>query len=252
MGFLVRELLDAGLLDPDVKTVAGDGLGHYAQEPFLDGDMLRWRASPETSLASDVLRPASDPFDPEGGLRLLKGSLGRAIIKVSSVPADRHVIEAPAAVFDDQDDVLSAFKAGGLDRDVVVVVRFQGPAANGMPELHKLTPALTALQNKGFRVALVTDGRMSGASGAVPAAIHLTPEAAQGGSIGRIVDGDMLRVDALNGVLEVIADPVAVSARALAARPADRPGWGRELFSSFRAGVGAAESGASIFFRSHS
>ncbi|MBT9446106.1 MAG: phosphogluconate dehydratase [Hyphomonadaceae bacterium] len=252
MAFLVRELLDAGLLDPDVKTVAGDGLALYAQEPFLDGETLKWRAPPETSLAPDILRPASEPFEAEGGLRLLKGSLGRAIMKVSSVPQDRHVIEAPAAVFDDQDDVLSAFKAGGLDRDVVVVLRFQGPAANGMPELHKLTPALTALQNKGFRVALVTDGRMSGASGAIPAAIHVTPEAAHGGSIARVVDGDILCVDALNGVLEVIADPVTVSARPLAARPADRSGWGRELFSSFRAGVGAAETGASVFFRSHS
>lgn len=251
MGFLTRELIDAGLLDPDVHTVAGHGLDRYAQEPHLDGETLVWRDAPKESLAPDILRPAKNPFAPEGGLRLLKGSLGRAVIKVSSVPDDRHVIEAPAAVFHDQDDVMTAFKAGALDRDVVVVLRYQGPAANGMPELHKLTPALTALQNKGFRVALVTDGRMSGASGAVPAAIHLTPEAAQGGSIGRIVDGDLVRVDSTTGVLDVVGDPVAVSARPLAPRPADKAGWGRELFSTFRASVGVAESGGSIFFKGH-
>jgi len=251
MGFLVRELLSAGLLDADVKTVAGDGLEHYAREPHLDGDVLTWRDAPAKSLAPDILRPASEPFDAEGGLRLLRGSLGRAVIKVSSVPDDRHVVEAPAAVFSDQDDFLAAFKSGGLDRDVVAVLRFQGPAANGMPELHKLTPALTALQNKGFRVALVTDGRMSGASGAVPAAIHVSPEAALGGSIGRIVDGDIVRVDAINGVLDFVGDAVTLSARPLAPRPPERAGWGRDLFSSFRAGVGVAESGGSIFHKGH-
>jgi len=251
MGFLVRELLGAGLLDADVKTVAGDGLEHYAHEPHLDGDDLVWRDAPAKTLAPDILRPASAPFDAEGGLRLLHGSLGRAVIKVSSVPADRHVIEAPAAVFSDQDDFLAAFKSGTLDRDVVAVLRFQGPAANGMPELHKLTPALTALQNKGFRVALVTDGRMSGASGAVPAAIHLSPEAALGGSIGRIVDGDIVRVDAINGVLDIVGDATALSARPLAPRPPEKAGWGRDLFSSFRAGVGIAESGGSIFHKGH-
>ena len=248
MAFLVRELLGAGLLHGDVETVFGAGLDSYACEPVLLDGALIWRDATSTSLAPDILRPASDPFDREGGLKVLHGPLGRAIIKVSSVPDDRHVVEAPAVVFDDQDDFLVAFKAGALDRDHVAVIRFQGPRANGMPELHKLTPALPALQNKGFMVALVTDGRMSGASGAVPAAIHVTPEAAQGGMIGRIHAGDILRVDARAGTLSVNVPATELAARAAPPMPPERHGWGRELFAPFRAMVGAAEAGGGIFF----
>lgn len=246
-GFLIRELIGAGLLHGDVLTVAGPSLARYAQEPHLVDGALAWRDAPEKSGAPDILRPASDPFDAEGGIKVLHGPLGRAVIKISSVPPDRHVVEAPAAVFSDQDDVLAAFSAGKLDRDVIVVLRFQGPRANGMPELHKLTPPLTALQNKGFRVGLVTDGRMSGASGAVPAAIHVTPEALADGLIGRIEDGDVVRIDSRAGTLTV-----ATNEATLAARPAPRPppvrhGWGRELFAPFRAMVGPADSGGGIF-----
>ena len=248
MGFLTRELLAAGLLHGDVETVVGPGLHAYAREPLLLDGHLVWRDAPATSLAPDVLRPVSDPFDPEGGLKIVHGPLGRAIIKVSSVPADRHVIEAPAVVFDDQDDFLAAFKAGALDRDLIAVIRFQGPRANGMPELHKLTPALGVLQNKGFKVALVTDGRMSGASGAVPAAIHLTPEAACGGMIGRVRDGDILRLDAHAGTLSISVDPAALASRVRAAAPAPKHGVGRDLFAPFRAMVGPAEVGGGIFF----
>ncbi|MDX2233028.1 MAG: phosphogluconate dehydratase [Hyphomonadaceae bacterium] len=246
MAFLVRELLDAGLLHGDVTTVVGPGLQRYAREPFLDGETLAWRDAPPASLAPDILRPAADPFDAEGGLKLLRGPLGRAVIKTSSVPADRRVVEAPAAVFQDQDAFLAAFKEGLLDRDVVAVVRFQGPRANGMPELHKLTPALTALQNKGFRVALVTDGRMSGASGAVPAAIHVTPEAACGGALARVMDGDILRVDALAGTLTLTVNEATLAARAPAPPPPERHGWGRELFAPFRAVANLAEAGGGI------
>ncbi len=248
MAFLTRELLDAGLLHGDVETVVGPGLQAYAREPVLQDGNLVWRDAPPASLAPDILRPASDPFDPEGGLKTLHGSLGRAIIKVSSVPADRHVIEAPAVVFDDQDDFLAAFKTGALDRDLIAVIRFQGPRANGMPELHKLTPALGVLQNKGFNVALVTDGRMSGASGAVPAAIHLTPEAACGGMIGRVRDGDILRLDAQAGTLSIFVDAAVLAGRDAASAPAPKHGTGRELFAPFRAIVGSAEAGGGIFF----
>jgi phosphogluconate dehydratase len=246
MGFLTRELLGAGLLHGDIQTVSGEGLGAYAREPWLEGVRLAWRDAPAVSLAPDILRPASDPFDAEGGLKVLHGPLGRAVIKTSSVPADRHVVEAPAAVFDDQEAFLAAFKAGALDRDVVAVVRFQGPRANGMPELHKLTPALTALQSKGFRVALVTDGRMSGASGAVPAAIHLTPEAACGGALARVIDGDIMRIDARAGVLTLNINEATLAAREPALAPPERHGWGRELFAPFRAMAAGAEAGGGI------
>ncbi len=248
MAFLTRELLDAGLLHGDVETVVGPGLRAYAREPALQDGHLVWRDAPAASLAPDILRPANDPFDPEGGLKILHGPLGRSIIKISSVPADRQVIEAPAAVFDDQDDFLAAFKTGVLDRDLIAVIRFQGPRANGMPELHKLTPSLTVLQNKGFKVALVTDGRMSGASGAVPAAIHLTPEAACGGMIGRVRDGDVIRLDARAGTLTIALDAGALAARDAPAAPALKHGAGRDLFAPFRAMVGPAEAGGGIFF----
>ncbi|TXI35470.1 MAG: phosphogluconate dehydratase, partial [Aquipseudomonas alcaligenes] len=196
---LIRELLDVGLLHEDVATVAGPGLRRYTEEPFLDGEHLVWRAGATGSLDESILRPAARPFSPEGGLRLLQGNLGRAVMKVSAVAAEHQVVEAPARVFHDQAELAAAFQAGELDRDVVAVVRFQGPRCNGMPELHKLTPFLGVLQDRGYQVALVTDGRMSGASGKVPAAIHVCPEACDGGPLARVRDGDLIRVDGRTG-----------------------------------------------------
>ena len=249
MGFVVRELLEAGLLQADVTTVCGDGLAAYAQEPFLDDGRLRWRPAPGQSLDRDVLRPAADPFSPDGGIRLMTGNLGRAVIKVSAVKAQHRVIEAPAAVFDSQDAVVAAFKAGALHRDVIVVVRYQGPRANGMPELHQLTPSLGVLLDLGHKVALVTDGRMSGASGKVPAAIHLSPEAAAGGLISRLRDGDMLRLDAESGSLEALLDARELNAREhrAAVPPGHDLGFGRELFANMRGSVSSAEQGAMTF-----
>ncbi|MDE3010037.1 MAG: phosphogluconate dehydratase [Pseudomonadota bacterium] len=232
--FVIRELLDAGLMHGDVLSIHAGGLRDAcAGAPARSGDLA-------------VVRPAAQPFSPTGGLRLLTGRLGRAVIKVSAVPADRHVIEAPARVFESQEALHAAFKAGELERDVVVVVRFQGPRANGMPELHKLTPPLAVLQKKGFRVALVTDGRMSGASGAVPAAIHVTPEALGGGALARLRDGDVIRLDADQGVLEVLLDEPTWAAREAVVPDleANGHGWGRELFTRFRAGATGAEQGA--------
>lgn len=247
MAFITRELLAAGLLHGDTNTVAGKGLAAYAQEPWLDGETLRWRDGAAETLDENILRPVHAPFEMEGGIRLLKGNLGRGVIKVSSVPKDRRVIDAPAAVFETQADFTAAFKAGKLDRDVITVLRFQGPRANGMPELHSLTPALTALQNKGFRVALVTDGRMSGASGAVPAAIHMTPGADQDSLLARIEDGDRVVLDAEHGTLEVMVDAAVLAKRPRAMAPVAAPGWGRELFAPLRALAGDAEAGGGIF-----
>ena len=247
MAFITRQLLAAGLLHGDVNTVAGKGLAPYAQEPWLDGDRIVWRDGARETLDESILRPVSSPFETEGGIRLLTGNLGRGVIKISSVPHDRRVIDAPAAVFQTQADFTAAFKAGKLDRDVVAVVRFQGPRANGMPELHSLTPALTALQNKGFKVALVTDGRMSGASGAVPAAIHLTPGAEQDSLLARIQDGDRVVLDAERGALELMVDPSVLAARPRALEPPAAHGWGRELFAPLRALAGDAEAGGGIF-----
>ncbi|HOY76745.1 MAG TPA: phosphogluconate dehydratase [Hyphomonadaceae bacterium] len=247
MAFITRELLHAGLLHGDTVTVVGQGLEAYTQEPWIDGDKLSWRPAAEKSLDENILRPISNPFELEGGIRLLKGSLGRGIIKISSVPKDRRVIDAPAAVFESQADFTAAFKSGKLDRDVCVVVRFQGPRANGMPELHALTPALTALQNRGHRVALITDGRMSGASGAVPAAIHLTPGADQDSILARIQDGDRIVLDAEAGSLNVMLSPSDLEHRPRATMPTSAHGWGRELFAPFRALAGDAEIGGGIF-----
>ncbi len=247
MAFITRELLLAGLLHGDTITVAGTGLGAYTQEPWLDGDRIAWRDGARGSLDETILRPVSAPFEMEGGIRLLQGNLGRGVIKISSVPPDRRTIDAPAAVFESQADFSAAFKAGKLDRDMIAVVRFQGPRANGMPELHALTPPLTALQNKGFRVALVTDGRMSGASGAIPAAIHVTPGADQDSIIARIRDGDRIVLDAEHGRLDVMVDPSELAARSRAVPPTDQHGWGRELFAPFRALAGDAEAGGGIF-----
>ena len=242
MGFVIRELLDAGLAHADVLTVAEGGMADYAREPVLDGEALAWRAAPSESGDATILAPASAPFQPDGGMRLVQGNLGRGTFKTSAVEAERYTIEAPARVFDSQEAVQAAFKAGELDRDVVVVVRFQGPRANGMPELHKLTPPLGVLQDKGFKVALVTDGRMSGASGKVPAAIHVTPEALGGGPLSKVRDGDVIRLCAHQGSLEVLAD---LSARDAANPPAAGMGMGRELFAMFRHHADGAEQGGS-------
>jgi len=249
MGFLIRELLGAGLLHEDVTTVSGKGLSAYAREPYFNAEgTLAWRDVPEASGDTAVIRPASDPFSPDGGLRVVRGNLGRAVVKVSSVKSHCRLIEAPAAVFDDQEDVMKAFKAGALTRDVVVVVRYQGPRANGMPELHKLTPALASLQDKGFKVALITDGRMSGASGAVPAAIHITPEVASGGPLGRVRDGDLIRLDCGSGVLEAKVPAEVWNARELPQRDlsGNEYGTGRELFRLFRANAAGAEQGGGL------
>jgi phosphogluconate dehydratase len=245
-GFLIRELLDAGLLHENVGTVVGDGLRAYVAEAWLDSGRLAWRAPPATSGDLDVLRPASDPFSTHGGLRLLTGNLGRAVIKTSALKSEHHVIEAPAIVFDDQEAVLAAFKRGGLSRDFVAVVRFQGPRANGMPELHQLTPSLASLQSKGFHVALVTDGRMSGASGSVPAAIHVTPEVVNGGPLGRVRDGDLIRIDCHTGVLEAKVPDEVWARREIAVLEHSQNdfGTGRELFKTLRGAAGDAEAGA--------
>jgi phosphogluconate dehydratase len=247
IGFVIRELCSAGLLHSDVMTVARRSLSDYAVEPTLVDDALVWQPAPAIPRDTTMLAPVSAPFLPDGGMRLLSGNLGRCIIKTSAVQPDRWTIEAPCAVFSTQDDVLRAFKAGQLDRDVVVVVRFQGPNANGMPELHKLTPALGVLQDKGFRVALVTDGRMSGASGKVPAAIHVTPEAALGGAIGKLLDGDTVRVCAVTGALSTNAD---LAVREQAPTPPAADGTGRELFAFMRQGADEAERGASAMLAS--
>jgi len=248
IAYMIGNLLDAGLLHDDVMTVAGDGLYRYAQEPGLEGGRLVWREGPKASLNDRILRPATDPFAVSGGMVQLGGNLGRGVIKVSSVPADRHVIEAPARVFHDQASVKAAFQRGDLTGDVVVVVRFQGPRANGMPELHALTPVLAVLQDRGHRVALVTDGRMSGASGKVPAAIHVSPEAAMGGPLAQVQDGDILRLDAGAGTLEVLAPGFETRVPVVADLEANGFGVGRELFARLRAGAGPATAGASILF----
>jgi phosphogluconate dehydratase len=248
MAYVVRQLLDAGLAHEDVLTVAGSGLRRYQQEPFLDDGKLVWREGADHPLDREILRPVDDPFQAEGGMKLLTGSLGRAVMKTSAVKPEHLTIEAPAIVFDEQEDLLSAFKRGELDRDFVAVVRFQGPKANGMPELHNLTPTLSVLLDRGRKVALVTDGRMSGASGKVPAAIHVTPEALDGGPIGKLRTGDIIRVDAHTGVLEAKVDPAELMSRPGPGEPAPRPGYGRELFGWMRASAGRADEGASVLF----
>ncbi|MEN0078672.1 MAG: phosphogluconate dehydratase [Pseudomonadota bacterium] len=248
MGFIVRELIDAGLMIGEAASIMGD-MHAYCEEPWLDGDDLKWRSAPAESGDSDVLRPMSDPFSAEGGIRLMEGPLGRGICKVSAVKPEHRVVEAPARVFDSQAALKSAYQAGELDRDFVAVVRFQGPVANGMPELHAFSPILGALQDAGRKVALVTDGRMSGASGKVPSAIHVGPEAARGGPLARVQDGDVIRVDCERGALELHVDP-----REFEGRPPTpfRPneshmGLGREMFGAFRAGATETETGASLF-----
>jgi phosphogluconate dehydratase len=244
--FLIGQLLDAGLLHPDAKTVAGDGLAPYRQEPRLQDGSLTWAPGPTESLNDKVLRPAATPFAATGGLRHLSGNLGRGVIKISAVAPERHVIEAPARIFASQDAVKAAFKAGEFTADTVVVVRFQGPSANGMPELHSLTPILSVLQDRGLKVALVTDGRMSGASGKVPAAIHVCPEAAAGGPLARLQDGDLLRLDAAAGTLACLTPGFETRAPVTPDLSANRHGIGRDLFEAFRTHVGTADTGAAV------
>jgi phosphogluconate dehydratase len=249
MGFLIRELLDSGHLHEDVKTVWGTGLSGYTVEARLHEDKLSFEPSPRASGAPKILTSVKDAFSKNGGLKLLTGNLGKSVIKVSAVKPENRVIEARAKVFHTQDGLQQAFKNGELNRDVIAVVRFQGPKAVGMPELHKLTPALGVLQDRGFKVALVTDGRMSGASGKVPAAIHVTPEAVDGGAISKIRDGDLLRLDAEKGTIEFLGDEREFFSRTPATEDLRKEhyGMGRELFAGFRALVGAADHGASVF-----
>jgi phosphogluconate dehydratase len=243
--FVLRELMRGGFVHSDILTIAEGGFAQYGRKPAIEGDALAWPDLPAQSGDDSIVRTIEAPFSPEGGFRILQGNLGRACIKVSAVDRDRWTIEAPARVFSTQAAVQEAFKAGELDRDVVVVVRFQGPRANGMPELHKLTPPLGVLQNRGFRVALVTDGRMSGASGKVPAAIHLSPEGFGGGPVAKLRDGDIVRLDAEAGVLEALVDPAEWAARPLAETPPMADGTGRELFRMMNTGADEAEKGAS-------
>jgi phosphogluconate dehydratase len=249
MGFLMDQLLSAGLLHNDVNTIMGHGLEAYRRYPVLEDGRLAWHPVSKESGNRGVLRAISEPFRADGGLRMLKGNLGRGVIKVSSVPEDRMIIEAPAIVFDEQDDVKHAFDRGELNRDFIAVVRFQGPRARGMPELHKLTPTLSLLQDRGYRVALVTDGRMSGASGRVPAAIHVTPEAEAGGPIARIRTGDMVRLDAVAGTVEVLVDADDWNSRVPdnVDLGVHHTGMGRELFAMFRQSAVAADLGAGVF-----
>ncbi|MNM97764.1 Phosphogluconate dehydratase [compost metagenome] len=250
VAFLVRELLAAGLLHEDVNTVMGRGLRRYTQEPFLDDGQLVWREGAGQSLDESILRPVARPFSAEGGLRVMVGNLGRGVMKVSAVAPEHQVVEAPVRVFHDQQALAEAFKAGELDRDLVAVMRFQGPRCNGMPELHKMTPFLGVLQDRGFKVALVTDGRMSGASGKIPAAIHLCPEAFDGGPLARVRDGDLLRVDGQAGTLELLVDAAEFAAREPARWDLEpNVGTGRELFAFMREAFSSAEQGASAFTR---
>ena len=250
MGRLIGELLDGGLLHENVRTVQGDGLANYQQEPVLQDDgSIGWQPSAAESGNENILATLAKPFAKTGGLKMLAGNLGAAVTKISAVKPEHHVIEAPARVFADQDDVIAAFKAGELEGDAVIVLRFQGPQANGMPELHKLIPSLGVLQDRGFKIALLTDGRLSGASGKVPAAIHVTPEAADGGPISKIVDGDMICINAITGSMQVMMGETELQTRAPATADlaANGVGTGRELFTRFRAVAGPANQWASVF-----
>jgi phosphogluconate dehydratase len=246
--YMIAELLDAGLMHEDVRTVAGQGLRRYTKEPKLVNGAVTWEDGPNETLNDKVLRPASDAFQPTGGMKRLAGNLGTGVMKISAVAPERHVVEAPARVFHDQESVKAAFRAGEFTSDTIVVVRFQGPKANGMPELHSLTPVLAVLQDRGLKVALVTDGRMSGASGKVPSAIHVSPEARDGGPLARIRDGDVIRVDAHVGKLDVLTEGALDRPPVTADLSENEHGIGRELFALFRDRVGAAEAGASPLF----
>jgi len=249
LGYMINDLLDAGLLHNDVTTVMGQGLDAYRQEPKLKDSGIAYVQGATNSQNDKILRPATDPFQKTGGLKQLSGNLGTGMIKISAVAPERHVIEAPVRVFRDQESVKDAFKAGEFTNDTIVVVRFQGPRSNGMPELHGLTPTLAVLQDRGLKVALVTDGRMSGASGKVPAAIHISPEAALGGPLAKLVDGDMVRLDATNGTLTVLADDFDARPAASMDLSQNSTGLGRELFDVFRENVGLATNGACVAVR---
>ncbi|OZC50394.1 phosphogluconate dehydratase [Rhodococcus sp. RS1C4] len=252
LGFVIGSLLDAGLMHDDVKTIAGFGLRRYTQEPKLDGEGVMWQDGTRMSHDDSVLRGADEPFSADGGLKMLTGPIGKSVIKTSALAAEHRVVTAPAKVFDDQADFLAAFDAGDLEGDFVAVLRYQGPQANGMPELHKLTPALGILQDRGYRVALITDGRMSGASGKVPAAIHLTPEAASGGAIAKIEDGDMITLDSVAGTLDIDVPLADFEVRVVTGRAPAQDEWvstGRDLFSGMRALVGPADEGAMFVMR---
>jgi len=243
--FMINSLLDAGLMHEDVKTVAGSGMNLYTFEPELQHGGFHYREGPKETHNDKILRPAKDPFAPQGGLVQLNGNIGRAVIKISAVAPERHIIQAPVRIFHEQHDVKAAFNAGELTQDTIIVVRFQGPKSNGMPELHSLTPTLAVLQDRGLKVALVTDGRMSGASGKVPAAIHCAPEAADGGPISLLRDGDILRLDASNSTLECLSD-LTGRTPAEADLTGNGTGVGRELFEMFRNTVGPATEGAGV------
>jgi phosphogluconate dehydratase len=249
VGYVIGELRTNGLLHDDVTTIMGVGMDQYTQEPFIDNGAVVFKAGTEQSLNKDICRPVSDPFSEEGGLQMLSGNLGTGVIKISAVAPEHRVIEAPAVIFESQHDLQAAFEAGDLDKDCIVVVRFQGPKANGMPELHKLTPPLSVLQDKGYKVALVTDGRMSGASGKVPAAIHVSPEAKEGGALARVQVGDIIRLDAIAGTLELKLSAEELEARPLAQGEFSQNefGVGRELFAHMRQMVSAPEEGATVF-----
>ncbi|MDV7270136.1 phosphogluconate dehydratase [Thioclava sp. A2] len=244
--FMIRELLGAGLLNPEARTVSGNGLADYTREPMLKDGKLDWRDGPETTENDKILRPCGEAFALTGGLKQLNGNLGRGVIKVSAVAPERHVIEAKARIFHDQVDVKAAFQRGEFTEDTVVVVRFQGPKANGMPELHSLTPILSVLQDRGLKMALVTDGRMSGASGKVPAAIHVSPEAADAGPIARLKDGDLVRLDAVSGAIECLEADFASRQPVTADLSGNAHGIGRELFEAFRRNVGPATTGGAV------
>jgi phosphogluconate dehydratase len=247
-GTLFTALLDAGLMNPDAKTCFGNGFGDFCQEPMLADNGIEWRPAAKESLDPEILTTPATPFAANGGVKLLEGNLGRSVIKTSAVQKQHHIVEAPAVVIDDQDDLKPLFEAGELDKDCVVVVRFQGPAANGMPELHKLTPMLGVLQDRGHKVALVTDGRMSGASGKVPAAIHLVPEASQGGPLAKLQTGDVIRLDATTGDLSAKIAESVFNDRTEAQAPTVPSTVGRGLFSNNRLAVSSAEEGASSLF----
>ena len=244
VGFVMRSLLENGLLHDDVNTILGHGLLNFTKEPFIENGKLSWREGAKESLNTGIVRPVSDPFKPEGGIKVLKGNIGRSVIKTSAVDNEHLIVEAPAVVFDEQEDFIAAFKRGELNKDLIAVLAFQGPKQNGMPELHQLTPSLTILQKRGYKVALLTDGRMSGASGKVPAAIHMVPEASDGGFIGKIQTGDLLRLDAISGTLECLTEGVDI--RPVRTKKAASYGLGRELFTQARRTVSDSEQGASF------
>lgn len=246
LGYLIGELLGAGLLHPDTMTIAGNGLADYTKEPKLIDGVLTWHDGPTAPLNDKIVRPASDPFKPTGGLQVLNGNLGQGVIKVSAVAPEHHIITAPARVFNSQEAVKAAFTAGDLTTDCVIVVRFQGPRSNGMPELHNLSPTLAVMQDRGLKVALVTDGRMSGASGKVPAAIHVTPEAVDGGPLARVMDGDMITLNATDGTLILTADGFDQRPNATPDLSGNGHGIGRELFEVFRQNAGTAATGAAV------